>query len=356
VVQVAPAVRASIGEAFGAVGKNYIKKLYALLRRLGFKAVFDTSFGADVTIMEEATEFEHRLLQHTGPLPLITTCCPAWVDFMEKFHGDMIEHFSSCKSPHEIVGVLSKTYYAQKMGIDPSKIVMVSVMPCTAKKYEIYRSREMFASGYQDIDVVLCTRELARMIKQAGIDFKALPDEESDSILGEYAGAGVIFGTTGGVVEAALRTAHYFITGSDLKKVEFMKVRGLQGVKETEVNIGGNKIGVAVAHGLDNVEYVLNRVREAKNQNQKLPYHIIEVMACPGGCVGGGGQPYMVTDEIRLQRAAALYSDDSAREIRFSHQNPYVKRLYEEYLGKPLSEKAEKLLHTTYEARPTYKK
>ena len=356
VVQIAPAVRASIGEAFGTVGKNYTKKLYALLRRLGFKAIFDTSFGADITIMEEATEFEERLLKGTRPLPLITTCCPSWVDFMEKFHNDMIPHFSSCKSPHEIIGVLSKTYYAQKNKIDPAKIFMVSIMPCTSKKYEIQRSNEMFASGYQDIDVVLSTRELARMIKQAGIDFEQLPNEEADSILGEYAGSGVIFGATGGVMEAALRTANYLITGEDLKNVEFEAVRGLKEVKEAEINIGGTKIRVAIAHGLSNVEYVLNKVREAKKANKELPYHFIEVMACPGGCVGGGGQPYMVTDELRVKRSMALYEDDAGKEIRLAHQNPYIKRLYEEFLEKPLSEKSKSLLHTDYKPMPTYKK
>ncbi|MFH0917806.1 MAG: NADH-dependent [FeFe] hydrogenase, group A6 [Candidatus Omnitrophota bacterium] len=356
VVQIAPAVRVSIGEAFGYVGKNYTKKLYALLRRLGFHAVFDTSFAADVTIMEEASEFEERLLAGKRPLPLITTCCPSWVDFMEKFHGDMIEHFSSCKSPHEILGVLSKTYYAQKNKIDPSKIFMVSIMPCTSKKYEITRNSEMSASGFQDIDVVLSTRELVRMIKQAGIDFESLPDEESDCILGEYAGAGVIFGTTGGVMEAALRTAHYFVTGKELKKVEFENVRGLKGVKETEIEIGGKKLKIAIAHGLSNVEYIINKIREAKNNNQEIPYHFIEVMACPGGCVGGGGQPYMVTDELRIKRAQALYEDDGAKQVRASHQNPYIKRLYKEFLGKPLGEKSEKLLHVHYKARPIYVK
>lgn len=354
VVQIAPAVRASIGEAFGYTGKNFTKKLYALLRRLGFKAVFDTSFGADVTIMEEASEFEERFVRGTRPLPLITTCCPSWVDFMEKFHTDMIEHFSSCKSPHEILGVLSKTYYAQKTGVDPSKIVMISIMPCTSKKYEISRSDEMFASGYQDIDIVLSTRELARMIKQAGIDFLALPQEESDTILGEYAGAGVIFGVTGGVMEAALRTAHYFITGKELGKVEFENARGLQGVKETEVIMSGKKIKIAIAHGLGNVEYVLNKVREAKKNNKEFPYHFIEVMACPGGCIGGGGQPYMVTDELRAKRTAAIYQDDREKEIKCSYQNPYIKRLYSEFLEKPLSEKATKLLHTTYKRLPIY--
>jgi iron-only hydrogenase group A len=356
VVQIAPAVRVSIGEAFGFTGHNFTNKLYAILRRLGFKAVFDTSFGADVTIMEEASELEERLMHGTRPLPLITTCCPSWVDFMEKFHTDMIGHFSSCKSPHEIIGVLAKTYYAQKNKLDPTKIFMASIMPCTSKKYEIYRSEEMSASGYQDIDVVLSTRELARMIKQAGIDFESMPDEECDSILGEYAGAGVIFGATGGVMEAALRTAAYFMTGKDLTQVDFKNVRGLKGIKETEVEIAGKKIRLAIAHGLGNVEYVMKKVREAKEKGQELPYHFIEVMACPGGCVGGGGQPYMVTDEFRLKRAMALYQNDADKQIRFSHQNPYVKRLYEEFLDKPLGEKAEKLLHTTYKPRPTYRK
>jgi len=356
VVQIAPAVRVSIGEAFGYTGKNFTKRLYALLRRLGFDAVFDTSFAADVTIMEEASEFEERLLHGNRPLPLITSCCPSWVDFMEKFYPDMIEHFSSCKSPHEILGVLSKTYYAEKNKIDPSKIFMVSIMPCTSKKYEITRNDEMSASGFQDIDTVLCTRELVRMIKQAGIDFDSLPDEECDSILGEYAGAGVIFGSTGGVMEAALRTAHYFVTGRELKNVKFESVRGLKGVKETEIEIDGKKLRIAIAHGLGNVEYILNKVRDAKLNNKEMPYHFIEVMACPGGCVGGGGQPYMVTDELRIKRAQALYEDDDQKQVRCSHQNPYIKRIYKEFLGKPLSEKSEKLLHTNYKARPVYVK
>ncbi|MCK9572913.1 MAG: NADH-dependent [FeFe] hydrogenase, group A6 [Candidatus Omnitrophica bacterium] len=356
VVQIAPAVRVSIGEAFGYTGKNFTKKLYALLRRLGFQAVFDTSFAADVTIMEEASEFEQRLLKGNRPLPLITSCCPSWVDFMEKFYTDMIDHFSSCKSPHEILGVLSKTYYAQKNKIDPANIFMTSIMPCTSKKYEITRNEEMFASGHQDIDAVLCTRELSRMIKQAGIDFESLPEEESDSILGEYAGAGVIFGATGGVMEAAIRTAHYLVTGKELKNVEFESVRGIKGIKETEIDISGKKIKIAVAHGLGNVEYILNKVRQAKDNNEEIPYHFIEVMACPGGCIGGGGQPYMVTDELRLKRAKAIYQDDSDKKIRCSHQNPYVKRLYKEFLGKPLGEVSEKFLHTHYKPRPLYKK
>ncbi|MFA5115029.1 MAG: NADH-dependent [FeFe] hydrogenase, group A6 [Candidatus Omnitrophota bacterium] len=357
VVQIAPAVRVAIGEAFGfPIGANLTKKLYAMLRRLGFEAVFDTNFGADVTIMEEASEFVERFAHSKGPLPLITTCCPSWVDFMEKFHSDMIKHFSSCKSPHQIVGVLTKTYYARKNNLDPKNIVMVSIMPCTAKKYEIKRCEEMYASGCQDIDVALTTRELARMIKQAGIDFNNLPDEEPDHILGDYTGAGVIFGATGGVMEAALRTAHHLITGKDLKNIEFEGLRGLDGVKETEVNIEGKTIKVAIAHGLNNVEYVLNKIRQAKKDNLPLPYHFVEVMACLGGCVGGGGQPYGVTDELRRKRAEGLYQDDRGKKIRYSHENPYVKKLYQEFLGEPLGAKSEQLLHTHYRSLPLYSK
>ena len=356
VAQIAPAVRASIGEAFGAAGKNYTGKLYSLLRRLGFRAVFDTSFSADVTVMEEASEFEQRLTKGTGPLPLITSCCPSWVDFMEKFHADMIGYFSSCKSPHEILGVLAKTYYAQKHKIDPSKIVMVSIMPCTSKKYEITRAGEMFASGCQDVDIVLTTRELAIMIKQAGIDFLNLPDEEADTILGDYAGAGVIFGATGGVMEAALRTAGYLITGQEAGKVEIDAVRGLKRIKEGRLEINGREIRVAVAHGMASVESVLDKVREAKRTGKEMPYHFIEVMACPGGCIGGGGQPYMVTDEVRALRSKVLYDDDRTKPARCSHQNPHLKMLYQDYLEKPLSEKCKKLLHTTYKEKAVYRR
>ncbi|MEW5894759.1 MAG: NADH-dependent [FeFe] hydrogenase, group A6 [Candidatus Omnitrophota bacterium] len=356
-VQIAPSVRVAFGEGFGEPpGKNLTKKIYALLRRLGFKAVFDTNFAADVTIMEEATEFVERFAYKKGQLPLITTCCPSWVDFMEKFHTDMIEHFSSAKSPQEMLSVLAKTYYADKLGIDPAKIFMVSIMPCTAKKYEISRSQEMFSSGQQNTDVALTTRELIRMVKQAGIDFKNLPDEQPDHIMGDYTGAGVIFGATGGVMEAALRTAYHFITQENLKDVEFMDVRGLSGVKETSVMIKGTKVNIAVAHGLQNVEYVLNRVRQAKENNEPIPYHFIEVMACPGGCVGGGGQPYGVTDELRMARARGLYQDDVNNAFRCSHENPYVQQLYREFLERPLSEKAHQLLHTKYKPRPEYKK
>ncbi len=357
IVQIAPSVRVAVGEGFGLKpGTNLTKKLYALLRRIGFKAVFDTNFSADVTIMEEASEFVQRFVYKKGPLPLITTCCPSWVDFMEKFHTDMIEHFSSAKSPQEIMGALAKTYYPETRKIDPSKVVVVSIMPCTAKKYEIGRSQEMFASGYQDTDYVLTTRELIRMIKQAGIDFTNLPDEDPDHLMGDYSGAGTIFGTTGGVMEAALRTAYNFITKENLKDVEFMDVRGLEGVKETSVTIQGSTVNIAVAHGLSNVEYVINKVRQAKENNEPLPYHFIEVMACPGGCVGGGGQPYGVSNEVRMARAQGLYDDDEACAVRYSHENPYVKKLYAEYLDAPLSEKAHHLLHTKYKPRPEYKR
>lgn len=357
IVQIAPAVRVAVGEAFGfKPGTNLTGKLYAALRRMGFRAVFDTNFAADVTIVEEANEFVERFANNKGPLPLITSCCPAWVDFMEKFHSDMIPHFSSCKSPQAMLGALSKTYYAKKVKLDPAKIFMLSIMPCTAKKFEITRSAEMFASGLQDIDVSITTRELSRMIKQAGIDFSDLPDEEPDHILGEYTGAGTIFGVTGGVMEAALRTAYDLVTGGKLKNVEFENVRGLQGVKEGTVDVGPHVVKVAVAHGLKNVEYVLDKVRKAKEQGAELPYHFIEVMACPGGCVGGGGQPYGVTDSLRISRGEGLYEDDREHTIRYSHENPHLKKLYSEYLGKPLSHKCHELFHTTYKARPEYKK
>ncbi|HOE68483.1 MAG TPA: NADH-dependent [FeFe] hydrogenase, group A6 [Candidatus Omnitrophota bacterium] len=357
VVQIAPATRVALGEAFGyPLGSNVTKKMYAALRRMGFKAIFDTNFGADVTIMEEASEFVERFAHKKGPLPLITTCCPSWVDFMEKFHSDMIPYFSSAKSPHEMVGALVKTYYAEKKKLDPAKIKVISIMPCTAKKFEISRSREMSASGYQDVDVVLTTREMARMVKQAGIDFVNLPEEECDHILGDYSGAGTIFGATGGVMEAALRTAYSFVTGKKLPKVEFENVRGLKEVKETSINIEGTEVRIAVAHGLANVEYVLNQIRTARKEGKPPPYHFVEVMACPGGCVGGGGQPYGVTDELRVARSKGLYSEDEALTIRCSHENPYVQQLYKEFLGKPLGEKSHRLLHTKYQPLPVYRR
>lgn len=357
VVQIAPAVRVAVGEGFDyPVGTNLTKKLYALLRRLGFKAVFDTNFGADLTILEEAAEFVERFLHNKGPLPLITSCCPAWVDYLEKYYGDMIGLFSSAKSPHEMVGTLTKTYYAQKKNIDPAKLKVISIMPCTAKKYEISRTSDMSASGYQDVDVSLTTRELIRMIKQAGVDFRNLPEEDADLILGDYAGAGTIFGATGGVMEAALRTAYYNVTGENMKNVNFTAVRGLAGVKETTVDVKGTAVKIAVAHGLSNVKFVMDKVQDAIKRGLPVPYHFIEVMACPGGCVGGGGQPYMVNDSIRKQRAKGLYDEDAAARVRCSHDNFHVQKLYEDFLGKPLSDKAHQLLHTHYKARPLYVK
>ncbi len=357
VAQLAPAVRVAIGEAFGfPVGTNLTGKTYAALRRMGFDAVFDTNFGADLTIMEEAHEFVQRFSDPDAVLPLITTCCPSWVDFMEKFHDDMIPHFSSCKSPQAMVGALAKTYYAEKMGLDPAKIYVVSVMPCTAKKFEIIRSKEMRSSGFQDVDTSLTTRELARMIKQSGINFKALAEEQPDHMLGAYTGAGTIFGATGGVMEAALRTSHFLLTGENPERLDFQKTRGLDGVKEGTAIIAGHEIRFAVAHGLGNVETVLTRVREARDAGTEPPYHFIEVMACPGGCVGGGGQPYGVTDKLRAKRAAGLYQDDQAGLWRCSHENPYIQKLYADFLGQPGGEKSEHLLHTSYRTRKTYRR
>ncbi len=360
VVQIAPAVRVAIGEAFGyKPGEITTGKIYAALRRLGFNAVFDTNFGADVTIMEEGTEFIERFVNGKGVLPMITSCCPAWVDYMEKYYGDMIPHFSSCKSPHEIVGALSKTYYADKIGVEAKNMRVISIMPCTAKKFEILRSEEMFSSGFQDVDVSLTTRELARMIKQAGIDFANLPDEEADSPLGSYTGAATVFGFTGGVMEAALRTVHAVVTGEEMPDdaLEVKPILGLdEGIKEMTLNLAGKEVRIAVAHGIGHVQTILEKVREALNKGEEPPYHFIEVMACDGGCVGGGGQPLGVTDEIRKARMAGLMADDRQSTLRRSHQNPDVKKLYDEFLGKPLSERSHHLLHTSYRARPLYKK
>lgn len=365
VVQVAPAVRVAIGEEFGYdIGTSLTGKLYASLRRLGFDKVFDTNFGADLTIMEEATEFVSRLTKNPETLPLITSCCPAWVDLLEKYYHDMIPSFSSCKSPQSMVGALTKTYYAQKAGISPEKIKVISIMPCTAKKWEIVRSEDMSCSGYQDVDVSLTTRELARMIKQSGINFRELKDEEADNPLGEYSGAGTIFGTTGGVMTAALRTAYYFVTGEELGIFEFKAIEGLEGIKEAEIEIKGTKIRIAVAHGTGNVETVLQRVQEAKSKGEEIPYHFIEVMACRGGCVAGGGQPRAllpnqpkprgITNEIRKKRGEGLLNEDRNAGIRRSHQNPSIQKLYKDFLGEPGSHKSHELLHTRYVKRKAY--
>jgi NADH-quinone oxidoreductase subunit G len=357
VVQIAPAVRVAIGEVFGLPpGKLMTGETYAGLRRLGFKAVFDTNYSADVTIMEEGSEFINRFTKG-GTLPLITSCCPAWTDWMEKYAPDFIDNFSSAKSPQQMLGVLAKTYYAEKMGLDPAKIFMVSVMPCTAKKYEISRSENMFSSGHQDIDVVLTTRELGRMFKSTGIDFTNLAKEEADSVLGDYTGAGTIFGVTGGVMEAALRTAYCLITGdAQPPSIEFQAVRGMVGVKEAAVDIKGTVVKIAVAHQMGNVEQVLNAVREDRKAGRKPRYDFIEVMACRGGCIGGGGQPTGATDEVRKARTDGIYSDDEKCTLRMSHLNPQVQKLYADFLGAPLSEKAHHLLHNHYHAKKIYAK
>lgn len=367
IVQIAPAVRVAIGEEFGFdFGENLTGKTYAALRRMGFKRIFDTNFGADLTIIEEANEFVRRFTQEPESLPMFTSCCPAWVDLLEKYHQDMISHFSTCKSPQSMVGALAKTYYADKMGLDPAKIRVISIMPCTAKKWEIVRSEDMSSSGFQDVDVSLTTRELARMIKQAGINFRSLPDEAADNPLGEYSGAGTIFGTTGGVMTAALRTAYFYITGTELGELNFRAIEGLDGIKEAEVEIAGKTIRIAVAHGTGNVEKVLERIRAAKAAGEEIPYHFVEVMACRGGCIAGGGQPRVmlpgqpkprgITDDIRRKRAKGLFDEDLRATNRLSHHNQSIKTLYEEYIGAPNGEKAHQLLHTHYRPRAAYKR
>lgn len=349
-VQPAPSIRATLGEEFGlAIGTNCEGKMAAALRRLGFDKVFDTDFGADLTIMEEANEFVERL-KNNGPLPLITSCSPGWVKYCEHKYPDMLENLSSCKSPMTMFGAIAKTWYAEKNGIDPADIFVVGVMPCTAKKFEARRPNEA-AAGYPDVDAVLTTRELGRMIKRAGIDFVQLPDEKFDELLGESTGAGAIFGATGGVMEAALRTAVEWITGQELADVNFHEVRGTQGVKEATYTINGQEVNVAVASGLSNAHQLLEKVRSGEKQ-----YHFIEVMACPGGCVNGGGQPVQQAvvrnnEDLKGKRAQALYHQDEGMKYRKSHENPTIKVLYNDFLEKPGSHKAHKVLHTVYEAR-----
>lgn len=358
VAQIAPAVRVAIGEEFGLEpGEITTGKIYAALRAIGVDTVFDTNFAADLTIMEEGTEFVHRFTEKKN-LPLITSCCPAWVEYMEKYACDMIPNFSTAKSPQQMQGAITKTYYAQTAKLDPAKIFSVSIMPCTAKKQEIKRSEDMFSSGYQDNDLVLTTRELARLFKQFGIDFKNIEPQKADSPIGQYTGAGTIFGVTGGVMEAALRTAYSLVTGDELPNdaVDFTAVRGMDGIKTATVDVKGTPVRVAVAHGLKNVQTLLQEVREARENGKEVPYHFIEVMACKGGCIAGGGQPYGTEDEIRAKRIDGLYADDKKSEFRKSHQNPEIKKIYADFLEKPSSHKAHKLLHTHYVPRPTYKK
>ncbi len=357
VVQIAPAVRVALGEAFNLpVGTITTGRIYSALRRLGVDKVFDTNFSADLTIMEEGTELVKRLTTGVGAIPQITSCCPAWTDYMEKYYPDMIPNFSTAKSPMMMQGAITKTYYAQKANIDPAKIFSVAIMPCTAKKFEISRDENMYASGFADVDLVLTTREFARLIKASGIDFAVLHDEPADSPIGMYAGAATIFGNTGGVMEAAIRTAYTLITGEELADVNITAVRGMDGVRTGEVDVKGTKVRVAVAHGMANVSTLLEEIRSAREQGAEPPYHFIEVMACRGGCVAGGGQPYATTDDIRGKRIAGLYTDDEKSVYRCSHNNPEIKQIYADFLEKPLSEKSHHLLHTTYTERKIYKK
>lgn len=349
VVQTAPAVRVALGEEFGMpVGTNVEGKMIAALRRLGFARVFDTNFSADLTILEEGTELLDRI-NNGGKLPLITSCSPGWIKFCEHNHHDFLDNLSSCKSPQQMFGAVAKSYYADKVGIDRKDIFVVSIMPCTAKKYEAARE-ELSVDGLQDVDAVLTTRELAKMIKQARINFPAIENAAYDSILGDSTGAGVIFGATGGVMEAALRTVADILTGQDLKEIEYTAVRGMEGIKEATVNINGMDVKVAVAHGTGNATKLLERIRSGE-----ASYHFVEVMGCPGGCINGGGQPIIMdkekTDEVKKLRAQGLYSIDQSRKHRKSHENPEVKALYDEYMEKPNSHKAHHILHTHYTKR-----
>ena len=354
VVHTAPSIRVTLGECFGMhIGTNVQGKMVAALRRLGFDKVFDTDFGADLTIVEEANEFLGRV-QNGGVLPMITSCSPGWIKYCEHYYPDMLDHLSTCKSPQQMSGAIIKTWYAEKMGIDPKDIVVVGIMPCTAKKFETKRE-DQAASGYPDVDYSLTTRELGRMIESAGIYFKHLPDEEFDNPLGDSTGAAVIFGATGGVMEAALRTAVEKLSGEELKSLDFTEVRGTDGIKEASYTVNGMEIKVCVVSGLANANTIMEKVK-----NGTADYHFIEIMGCPGGCVNGGGQPIqhaVVRNfvDLRARRAAALYEADKDMPLRKSHESEAVKRLYDEFLGEPGSHKAHEVLHTSYVARPKYK-
>jgi len=353
VVQTAPAVRATLGEEFGLpIGISVTGKMVAALRRLGFVKVFDTDFGADLTIVEEGTELIHRL-KEGGVLPMITSCSPGWVKYCETFYPEFIPNLSSCKSPHEMTGAIIKSYYAEKAGIDPKDIYVVSIMPCTAKKFEAQRP-ELSNNGLQDVDAVLTVRELAKMIKAAGIDFARLPDEDYDKLLGESTGAGVIFGATGGVMEAALRTVYELVTGKTLENVDLTAVRGTDGIKEAEIDLNGKTVRVAVAHGTGNASKLLDMVKNGEKQ-----YDFIEIMGCPGGCVTGGGTPIRSATEVsyidlKRARAKALYNEDRSKAKRKSHENAELKQLYKDFLGEFGGHKAHELLHTHYQKRDKY--
>lgn len=354
IVQTAPSIRVTLGESFGMhLGTNVQGKMVAALRRLGFDKVFDADFAADLTIMEEAHEFLDRV-QNGGVLPMITSCSPGWIKYCEHYYPDQLDHLSTCKSPQQMFGAVIKTWYAKKMGIDPANIVVVGIMPCTAKKFETKRD-DQSASGYQDVDIALTTRELARMIDSAGIYFRHLPDEEFDNPLGEGTGAAVIFGATGGVMEAALRTAVETLTGEELKDPDFTEVRGTDGIKEATYTVAGKDIKVCVASGLANAHTVMERVKDGT-----ADYQFIEIMGCPGGCVNGGGQPIqhaVVRNFVDLKgiRGAALYEADKNLPVRKSHESEAIKRVYEEFFGEPGSHVAHEVLHTSYVRRPKYK-
>ncbi|HSL93328.1 MAG TPA: NADH-dependent [FeFe] hydrogenase, group A6 [Bacillota bacterium] len=345
VVQTAPAIRVAIGEEFGLEpGAVVTGQLVSALRMLGFDAVFDTDFTADLTIIEEGHEFIDRLTNQ-GRLPMITSCSPGWVKYIEHNFPDHLDNLSTCKSPQQMFGALAKTYYAKKLSLKPEDVYVVSIMPCTAKKFEAARP-EMNSSGQRDVDVVLTTRELARMLKQAGVKWTALPELEYDQPLGISTGAGVIFGATGGVMEAALRTVYEVVTGDALSDINFTAVRGMQGIKEATVAVGDLTVKVAVAHGLANARQIMNEIAEGTS-----PYHFIEIMCCPGGCIGGGGQPIPTNNAIREKRIGATYQADSAMALRQSHHNPAVACLYKEFLRRPLSHTSHELLHTHYQPR-----
>ena len=355
VVQAAPAVRATLGECFDMpIGTDVTGKLFAALRRLGFDKVFDTNFGADITIMEEANELLDRI-KNGGVLPMVTSCSPGWIKYCEHYYPTELAHLSTCKSPQQMQGAIIKTYYAEKNGIDPKDIVSVSVMPCTAKKFECGRDDES-ASGYADVDIVLTTRELGRMIKSAGIKFTSLPDEEPDAPLGRGTGAAVIFGTTGGVMEAALRTAAEAITGKELENVEFTEVRGMDGVKEASYKLGDMDVKVAVASGTKNAKIIMDKIKDGT-----ADYTFVEIMGCPGGCINGGGQPVQPASvrnfvDYKTLRANALYENDKSRPHRKSHENEDVQEVYREFLGEPNSHKAHEILHTSYVKRSMFNK
>lgn len=342
IVQVAPAVRVALGDAFGMQpGAIMTRQMVTALKLLGFDSVFDTNFGADLTIMEEGYEFLNRL-NNDGVLPMMTSCSPGWVNYVEKHFPDYRDHLSSAKSPMSMFGAIAKTYYPEKAGLDVNDIITVAVMPCTAKKYEASRP-EMGRNGQQDVDIVLTTRELIKLIKYVGLSLTELPESDFDSPLGVGSGAGAIFGATGGVMEAAMRTVYEKVTGKTLKKLEFTAVRGFEGIKEATVTINGRDIRLAVVHTLKNARKIMEQVKKGIS-----PYDFIEVMACPGGCIGGGGQPIGTTNAIRQKRMAALYEIDKNMPLRKSHENPEIITLYKDFLGEPLSEKAHELLHTTY--------